>query len=271
MNSGTPHLPFPLYVARETHNSPAYYWDNRRRTPSPLIVVQRTVSGEAFFEEGGERRRVGRDCAMLFTHCEDSAYGFPEDGDGPYVTDYAAITPAAGLRELFDSLRGDFGSVVRMAEGGEAEAWLSKMRAGTGGSGSDPFARPEACYRLLLALYREQLVGSGGEDAVEALRRRMDSEFREPVQINELAREAGRSREHLIRAFRRRHGVTPGAYLMRLRMEHARQLFRSTRLDAAGVARQCGYAHTPSFLRAYRAWGRREAEQEHGAAGHGRP
>ncbi|MCC5808307.1 MAG: helix-turn-helix transcriptional regulator [Opitutales bacterium] len=257
MASRIPRLPFTLYAARETHKSAAYYWNNRRRAPSALIVVQRTVSGEAFFEEDGERRRVGRDYAMLFTHCEDSAYGFPADAEAPYVTDYAAVTPGAGLRELFDTLRSEFGSVVRMAEGGEAETWLQKMRTGPGGA-ADSFARPEACFRLLLALYREQLAASGGEDAVEALRRRMESDYREPVRINELAREAGRSREHLIRAFRSRHGVTPGAYLMRLRMEHAKQLFCSTRLAAADVARQCGYAHTASFMRAYRTWKGRE-------------
>ncbi len=80
----------------------------------------------------------------------------------------------------------------------------------------------------------------------------MSEQFREPLTLPQLASVAGVSKFHFVRLFRAKTGVTPMAYLLTLRLEHARSLLISGGLDVAAVARQCGYATTTHFTTAFR-------------------
>ncbi|MCC5841156.1 MAG: helix-turn-helix transcriptional regulator [Opitutales bacterium] len=245
-------FPCPIHADREEVRSPAYFWDNRVRAESPQVIVQRTISGEAFFASGSGRTLVGTGQAMLFTHREDSAYGYPEGGTEPLVLEFVSMQPGAGLRELFDAVRGEFGSVVRMDSGGEAARWLTALRRALNGRAPVGWRMGEACFRLLLAIRAEQQDLREAEDPVVTLRRRLEEDFRQPIQIKQVADECGRTREHLIRSFRARYGCTPGAFLHRLRMEHAARLFLDSRLPLQAVAQRCGYVHARSFARAFK-------------------
>ena len=71
-------------LAKETQFGPDYRWDNHRRGRDDEAVVQQTLSGAAFFTCGADTRRVATGQAMLFTHDERSAYGYPANASEPY-------------------------------------------------------------------------------------------------------------------------------------------------------------------------------------------
>ncbi|HMC08960.1 MAG TPA: AraC family transcriptional regulator, partial [Actinomycetota bacterium] len=50
---------------------------------------------------------------------------------------------------------------------------------------------------------------------LRAARDLMDRAYAEPLSLDEMARRAGYSRFHFLRAFREAYGETPGAYLSR--------------------------------------------------------
>lgn len=62
------------------------------------------------------------------------------------------------------------------------------------------------------------------------------------VSIDDAAREAGINRRKLERGFKRHLGVTPGAYLRRLKIDHAKRLITETDLRMNEVADACGMA-----------------------------
>jgi hypothetical protein len=66
-------------------------------------------------------------------------------------------------------------------------------------------------------------------------RDRIDRDYREEIGIEALARAAGYSREHFIRAFRAAYGETPGRYRTRRRVERARELLRSANLTVTEI------------------------------------
>ncbi|MBE7210721.1 MAG: helix-turn-helix transcriptional regulator [Gluconacetobacter diazotrophicus] len=66
-----------------------------------------------------------------------------------------------------------------------------------------------------------------------------------------LASEAGVSKFHLVRLFRRRTGRTPWRYLLDLRMERARTLLAGSELPVSVVAVRCGYARPNNFAAAF--------------------
>lgn len=70
----------------------------------------------------------------------------------------------------------------------------------------------------------------------------------EDLGVEALAARARLSPRHFARAFRAETGVTPGRYVERVRVEHARRLLEETGDGVAEISRACGY-RTPEALR----------------------
>ncbi|WP_424216717.1 GlxA family transcriptional regulator (plasmid) [Streptomyces sp. BI20] len=66
--------------------------------------------------------------------------------------------------------------------------------------------------------------------------------------VESLAARASLSPRQFARAFRAETGVTPGRYVERVRVEHARRLLEETGQGVAEISRRCGY-RTPEALR----------------------
>lgn len=73
----------------------------------------------------------------------------------------------------------------------------------------------------------------------------------ERLPLAELACEAGLSRYHLVRAFRAETGMTPHAYQLDIRIQHARRLLRQG-AALAEVALDLGFADQSHFQRAFK-------------------
>lgn len=231
-----------------------YRWDNARRSDANRMIVQRTIAGAGFFEDVRGRRLVPAGWAMVFTHREASRYGLPPEATEPYRLRYLSLSPGTSIVGVFQQLRQDFGSVVRMAPDGEAVALFEEVfRRMQTGSFVDRYHEAELIYRMLIAMYREQVHGTRDEDPIEFGSHMLRARFRGPIDLKTIARQCGVTREHFIRAFSERFGETPGAMLRRLRLEHARTMLLATELPVASVAAASGFASATTFCRAFRA------------------
>jgi len=74
----------------------------------------------------------------------------------------------------------------------------------------------------------------------------------EPLPLERLASEAGMSPRHLTRRFKSELGVTPAAYVSRLRLEEARRRLESAPGNLKDVARGCGFADAQNLRRSFR-------------------
>ena len=249
-------------AAEERQTSVAYHWDNATRGDPDRLVVQRTLEGTATYRDTAGEHAVPAGCAMLFTHREPTSYGYPPGASEPYRHRFMTFSPA-GVRPLFDRIRADFGSVVRLPEESEAAALFDELYDGVRGRRlRDRFHESELIYRLLIALYREQVLGARDRDPVEFGLHFLRSHFRSPINLKGVAAKCGITREHFIRAFRARYREAPGAMLRRLRLEHADTMLAATELGVAEIARASGFASANTFGRAYRArFGRSPAER----------
>ncbi|MFB6248824.1 MAG: helix-turn-helix domain-containing protein [Salinibacter sp.] len=73
----------------------------------------------------------------------------------------------------------------------------------------------------------------------------VEAHLGEDISLGDLARQAGMSEYHFSRQFKREEGVSPYRYVIRRRVEKAKELLRDTGHTVAEVARQVGYA-TPA-------------------------
>jgi AraC-like DNA-binding protein len=75
----------------------------------------------------------------------------------------------------------------------------------------------------------------------------MDLRFAEPMDLDQMAAEAGFSKFHFARAFKAAYGETPANYLTRRRVERAKDLLRSANLTITEVCLQVGFNSLGSF------------------------
>lgn len=239
--------------AEEIHDHPGYCFDNARREGQFALVIQRTLGGAAFFRDAGVRQLVPAGRAMLFTHAEPTAYGYPPEAREPYRLRFLAFSAAAGAREIFARLRADFGSVARMPDDAEATALFDEaIERYRQRQFRDRLHEAELVYRLLIALYREQGRETRASDPVEFGQHYIRNHFRSPVNLKIVAQKCGVSREHFIREFSARYAEPPGALLRRLRLEHARAMLTATGLGVEDIALASGFTSSNTFCRAYR-------------------
>jgi AraC-like DNA-binding protein len=80
----------------------------------------------------------------------------------------------------------------------------------------------------------------------------IDLRYADPLNLDDLAREAGYSRFHFARAFATAYGETPRAYLTRRRLERAKTLLRSANLTVTEVCFTVGFDSLGSFSSLFR-------------------
>lgn len=76
--------------------------------------------------------------------------------------------------------------------------------------------------------------------------------FHQKLRLSAVARQCGMSPEHLCRVFRASVGMTPWQYLLRLRLETARQILMRTNWRVREVARHVGFGDLRHFQRVFR-------------------
>jgi AraC-like DNA-binding protein len=75
----------------------------------------------------------------------------------------------------------------------------------------------------------------------------MDLRFADPLDLDQLASQAGFSKFHFARAFKDAYGETPANYLTRRRVERAKDLLRSANLTVTEVCMLVGFSSLGSF------------------------
>ena len=81
----------------------------------------------------------------------------------------------------------------------------------------------------------------------------MRANLNEAFSLNRLAAECGLSTQHFARAFRLSTGMPPHRFLVRLRLERAKELLRTRALSLVDVALFCGFADQSHFNRVFKA------------------
>lgn len=246
---------FPLVDGggEETIGNADYYWDNSRRTEVNRINIQRTMAGEAFFQDKSGRAAVGVGKVMLFTQRESSIYGYPPTAREVYRHRYLSIDPSPTIIPLFKRLRDDFGSVVRMASRGEAAHLFDELfRRFKERSFRDIYHELELITLLFTAMYREQVEDTRNRRPLEYGHYLLHNQFRGALNIDDVAERCGMSREHFIRAFTQQYDVSPGKLLREIRLQNAVFLLRSTRKTVEQVASASGFSSSNVFCRLFR-------------------
>ncbi|WP_422116904.1 helix-turn-helix transcriptional regulator [Brachybacterium sp. UNK5269] len=87
---------------------------------------------------------------------------------------------------------------------------------------------------------------------LRAVRDRIDRDYAQPLDVEELARGIHVSAGHLSRRFRAEFGESPYSYLMTRRIERAMALLRTTRRPVTDVCMEVGFSSLGTFSTRFR-------------------
>jgi AraC family transcriptional regulator len=121
--------------------------------------------------------------------------------------------------------------------------------------GFSAFAREGLMLEIIAAFGRDSAalaVPSKPPAWLRAVRDFLHENAFAPVSMAQLARAAGRHEVHVAREFRRHFHVSIGAYLRRLRTEHAAQLLLTARFSISEIAVTCGFASHSHLCREFK-------------------
>ncbi len=110
--------------------------------------------------------------------------------------------------------------------------------------------------QLLLAEVSEQATlghAAGNERWMHELGQNIQAHPGRYHSLDDMLREYRVTKDHLIRLFRKYHGVTPGEFLIRARLDQARALLAASSLSIKQIAAQLGYADSFTFSRQFKA------------------
>jgi len=246
-------LPDIRFVQYEEYTKENYFWDNAKRKSESGLVIQQTLSGSVYFKNANGTQYAGKGQAMIFSHGDDSCYGLDGNCALPYTFRWVVLSGGKDITAIAAEICHTFGSVLKMSEKGEAGKLLQHIHNDVqNGNVRDRFYLADCAYRLLTALYREQITDSRGSDPISYGKHLLETQFRSPRNLKEWANEIGVTREHFTREFKTRYGETPATFLRRLRLEHANILLLNHSLTLQDVATASGFASPQTFYRAYK-------------------
>lgn len=80
----------------------------------------------------------------------------------------------------------------------------------------------------------------------------IDCHFKEDISVDDMAMQAALSRYHFSRIFHAETGISPHAYLIEVRISHAKQLLSESNLTIEEIASECAFCSSSNFIRTFR-------------------
>ncbi len=251
-----PSFPRPVIVAREFADSTEYCQNGKWRRNETQCVFQYTISGYGIFQDHSGKYHVGPGKGFLCrVRDPDISYYYPPGLKGRWEFVFLAFVGSAAIRMCRQLVRTcgpvftlDTGNriISRLMNHGRYSRDIRSVSAAEGGA---------LVMDLLLTLAGN--VGEPAEDdsgkmlvrlASEIIRTNMDRD----INVTQLARRCGVTREHLSRMFRLHSAQSPYRFIVQQKMNHAACLLRETTMTSRQISSRLGYASAEHFTRTFK-------------------
>ncbi|MBD2847357.1 helix-turn-helix transcriptional regulator [Paenibacillus sp. IB182496] len=242
-------------VGRARTSSPSYGWDGRTHADRGHWVLQYTLSGAGYFTADGRTRAVGEGAAFLAQIPGDFRYGLPPSSDH---WEFVYILLRGELvGEAWQGAIDRLGPVPQLHRDSALVRLVLHIHAlAAARQIVDSYQSASLAFQVVMELHRAARSSQAREieapAAVRQAMRHMREHYAGLQGLDELAAATGLSKYHFARLFRHSVGMTPLAYLTRVRMEEAAALLRHTREPVQTIAERVGYANGNYFGRLFR-------------------
>lgn len=242
-------------AGREVCTDPGYDFDGLKRGEAPFVVLQHTIAGRGQLQFEGRRYQLGAGDTMLVRIPHRSRYWLRRGDTWDFF--WICLNGREAVRLWREAII-LHGPVVRMTVR-TVDLLAGHCLSIIAGEADTPARASAAAYGVSMAL-ADELLPWGGEAAagrersiaVENAISLSASGASQALDVGRLAAAAGYSRHHFSRLFSASEGVSPGRYLVRLRLNEALRMLEHTDDPIKQIAHRCGFADPNYFSKAFR-------------------
>lgn len=238
----------------ERRTNPSYYWDCRKRSDHPHVVLQLTLRGTGFYERNGVRHLLPPGTAFFDRIPGDFSYGYPSGFTDVYEQVFVSATGPEAER-LARRITRDSGPVLALGMSSPLPAMMLSIAHQQGaGTLLDRYHVSGMLYQLFMAVQSALKAGQMQRSQIvnQAIRLIADCSQDHRFTIQHLAAVLDCSREHLSRRFKDAAGVSVGEYLIQHRLDRAATLLRKEEIKLEAIAQRSGFASANYLCRAFR-------------------
>lgn len=105
---------------------------------------------------------------------------------------------------------------------------------------------------LALRIFRMTAAEPHQPKQLEFAVRFLEQNYREPVSLVAVAAQIGYSYDYFHHRFKEENGISPRAFLVRRRMQAAKELLTDTNLSCTEIAGRCGFCSSAQFAKQFR-------------------
>ena len=236
----------------EKRESADYFLDNRSRGPEHLF--QYTLSGTGTVILNGVRHTVSKGEAFFLPLPGDSVYCFDESvNEGPWHFIWL-LFPRGPLDGYYNTAVQKVGNIFPLPETSRSVTALSELhRAAREDRIRTPFDAQGLLVHFLCMLCNDCLYPETEYSRpVQEAMRIMEEEYASLDAVAALSHRLGVTHSHLTRLFTAEAGVTPLAWLTRIRLQKAVNLLSRTHEPIDTVAKLCGFSCGNYFAKTFR-------------------
>ena len=210
------------------------------------------AAGSMALKLDGRVFRAGKGDAVLFDCKRPHEYSALEEG----VEFYWLVFDGGMMETLFDQILQIHGdqNVFPAADFGSLAARFTRLLSIASGPAHTPeIAISGVIYSILCGLFLTQKVSrTPGQAFIEKAMSYVDTHYREPLQVSDIAATAGLSASYFTRCFRQATGYSPYEYLTLKRIGAAKDLLLSSDRSIYEIACACGYNSEENFIRSFK-------------------
>ena len=244
----------PISIGHEVAIDKNYRWDNKRHGgPSNYLFFQYTLKGHGYYKYKNDLYKIKPEHGFFCSPKHDFLYYF--DGDVEqwefvWIGFTGDITNMV-VNEIID----EFGPVINVNRKSLAiETLFDIMKRAEQDRWQDIYSASSISYSFLLQLLKDARKSYSASRSfnISEILSHIDQNISEPIDVSTISFLFGYSREHFSRLFRQAVGISPGKYLINMRLDQAKKLIRSDRYTLDEVAKQSGLTEANYLCRVFK-------------------
>ncbi len=233
---------------------PSYDFDNRKRKTS--FLFQYTFAGEGRFQTlpRGKTIKLMPGTGFLVPLPSPTRYWLAPDTEWEFCYILFEGDMAEDLINRLIKIHGYFWELpvthpaIDIIKGLHRQVLAERI--------PDEFEMAALAHRFLMELFRAHRMPRPKVSlATDRVLKLVERDFRDPgLSVDRIAKEAGYSRHHFSRMFRREMGVSPHAHLQQFRLQRALNQITTTELPIKQIALESGYRDYAYFCKEFKRW-----------------
>jgi AraC-like DNA-binding protein len=246
---------FALGFEKITDHS--YDWNGLKRMDGPLLLFQYTISGNGIIEILDKTYNVEPGFAFLIDIPGPHRYYLPESSDSWEF--YFILFRPQHILEQWTELIKQLGPVPYIPIESAIIHYLREVfHAASNNRISDGYIASAIVYQFVMELFRfchaSKKEKHAWPEKIQLAADNMESNYAHLQSLEEIARHIGLSKYHFTRSFTKATGLTPIAYLTKIRIVKSIEYLRQTHLSIGEIAKMIGYANGSYFTKVFRQW-----------------